>query len=253
MKLQIVVPIHNESASIEELALRIASVMDQNGKVQWRLLFVDDASSDESWAQILTVCRGYSRASACRLKRQRGKAFAWQVGFLLAPADYFVTIDGDLQNPPEEIPRIIEALTRGFELVNGCRTTRQDSSWRKAQQLLFGVAQLLLFGIWCADSNSGLKGFKGDFARSLRLRDGLHRFVIALSAHQGKRYTNIPVSHAPRASGVSNYSWTRIPISFMDLLTLRLRLWFPPRAPSPAKDDSFWLNEIAESINLERA
>jgi len=155
-----------------------------------------------------------------RLRRNFGKAAALTSGFTQAQAEVIVTIDGDLQDDPAEIPRLLAKLDEGFDLVSGWKARRRDPWRRRAPSKVFNWVVGHVSGVRLHDMNCGLKAYRAEVARGLRLHGELHRFVPVLAHQRGYRVAELPVNHRPREHGRSRYGIERYLRGFFDLLTV---------------------------------
>ena len=155
-----------------------------------------------------------------RLRRNFGKSAALSAGFANTGGDVIVTIDGDLQDDPSEIPRLLAKLDEGFDLVSGWKARRRDPITRRASSRLFNLGVGLASGIHLHDMNCGLKAYRASVVRDLPLYGELHRFLPVLADQRGYRIAELPVNHRPRAYGRSRYGPERYLRGFFDLLTV---------------------------------
>ena len=155
-----------------------------------------------------------------RLRRNFGKAAALQAGFEEAQGEIVVTIDGDLQDDPSEIPRLLAKLDEGFDLVSGWKTKRRDPLSRRIPSRIFNAVTGRLSGLRLHDLNCGLKAYRAEVVRGLRIYGELHRFIPVLAHYRGFRVAELPVNHRPREHGRSRYGMERYVRGFLDLLTV---------------------------------
>src|SRR5438034_305972 len=155
-----------------------------------------------------------------RLRRNFGKAAALRAGFDQAQGDTVVTIDGDLQDDPAEIPRLLAKLDEGFDLVSGWKTRRRDPLSRRVLSRIFNRVTGAFSGVHLHDMNCGLKAYRAEVVRGLRLYGELHRFIPVLAHYRGFRIADLPVNHRPREHGRSRYGVERYLRGFLDLLTV---------------------------------
>ena len=186
----------------------------------WEAVFVDDGSTDGSYAALTRLHAGRDDVTVVRLRRNFGKAAALAAGFAHARGDVIVTIDGDLQDDPAEIPRLLVKLEEGFDLVSGWKSHRRDPLRRRALSRLFNTVAGWVSGVRLHDINCGLKAYRADVVRGLRLYGELHRFIPVLAHHRGYRIAELPVNHRPREHGRSRYGLERYLRGFLDLLTV---------------------------------
>ncbi|MEO6025362.1 MAG: glycosyltransferase family 2 protein, partial [Candidatus Binatia bacterium] len=214
----VVVPVYNERPTLGSLFDQCRDALDPLG-VAWELIFVDDGSNDGSIDEIAALQARDPRARGLRLRTNLGKAAALAVGFRAARGDRLVTMDGDLQDDPAEVPRMLAALDAGADLVCGWKVDRQDSLSRVVASRLFNGLSRFVSGIELHDVNCGLKAFRREVTTSVPLYGELHRFIPLLAAGQGFHVTEQPVAHRPRAFGRSRYGWSRALRGAMDMIT----------------------------------
>ena len=214
-RLSIVVPVRDEQDTVEDLAGRIAGVLDDG----YELIFVDDGSVDDTWARLLALHRP-GRVRVLRLRRNFGKTAALMAGFALVRGETVITMDGDLQDDPSEIPRFLAKLKEGYDLVTGWKKRRHDPISKVVSSRLFNFAVRRSTGLDVRDINCGFKAFRGEAARSLRIYGEMHRFIPVLVAAEGFRVTEIEVTHHPRRHGRSKYGIERMFKGFFDLVTV---------------------------------
>jgi glycosyltransferase involved in cell wall biosynthesis len=217
--ISVVVPIHNEERSVELLYGELAAALDGMG-AEWEAVFVDDGSTDGSFAALTRLHSAHPNVRVVRLRRNFGKAAALTSGFAQAHGEVIVTIDGDLQDDPAEIPRLLAKLDEGFDLVSGWKARRRDPWTRRAPSKLFNWVVGHVSGVRLHDMNCGLKAYRAEVARGLRLHGELHRFVPVLAHQRGYRVAELPVNHRPREHGRSRYGIERYLRGFFDLLTV---------------------------------
>jgi len=216
--ISVVVPVRDEEPSVEPLYRQLANALDPLG--DWEVVYVDDGSLDHTFAELVTLHASNENVRAIRLRKQLGKAAALDAGLAEASGEVIVTIDGDLQDDPEEIPRLLAKLDEGFDLVSGWKTTRQDPVTRRVPSRLFNAVAGWLSGTHLHDMNCGLKAFRAEVAQELTLYGELHRFIPLLAADRGFRVAEVPVHHRPREHGRSRYGLERYLRGFLDLLTV---------------------------------
>lgn len=218
LMVSVVIPVYNEEGALRELYKRIRAQFAQLA-LRAELIFIDDGSSDGSRALI----KEFAAADAdCRLiafRRNCGKAAALQLGFQAARGRYVLTLDADLQDDPNEIPRFLEALQR-VDLVSGWKAIRHDPPGKTLPSRLFNATVRRATGVQLHDMNCGFKGYRREVLQEITLYGELHRFIPALAAARGFTIEELVVTHHPRTTGVSKYGWERILRGFFDLLTV---------------------------------
>jgi glycosyltransferase involved in cell wall biosynthesis len=217
--LSVVVPVYNEERSVELLYDEIASALDPLERA-WEVVFVDDGSSDGSFAALTRLHARTPNVRVVRLRRNFGKAAALAAGFAQAGGDVIVTIDADGQDDPAEIPRLLAKLDEGFDLVSGWKTRRRDPWRRRFLSRVFNTATGWISGVRLHDMNCGLKAYRAEVVRGLALYGELHRFLPVLAYERGYRVAEIPVNHRPREHGRSRYGLERYLRGFFDLITV---------------------------------
>jgi glycosyltransferase involved in cell wall biosynthesis len=217
--ISVVVPVHNEERSVALLIDELDSAL-QPLETLWEAVFVDDGSTDGSYAALTRLHAARDNVTVVRLRRNFGKAAALAAGFAQARGDVIVTIDGDLQDDPAEIPRLLVKLEEGFDLVSGWKSRRRDPLPRRALSRLFNIVAGWVSGVRLHDINCGLKAYRADVVHGLRLYGELHRFIPVLAHHRGYRIAELPVNHRPREHGRSRYGLERYLRGFLDLLTV---------------------------------
>jgi glycosyltransferase involved in cell wall biosynthesis len=217
--ISVVVPVHNEERSVALLLDELDSAL-QPLETTWEAIFVDDGSTDGSYAALTRLHAARTNVTVVRLRRNFGKAAALAAGFVRAQGDVIVTIDGDLQDDPAEIPRLLVKLEEGFDLVAGWKTRRRDPLRRRVLSRLFNRVASWISGVRLHDMNCGLKAYRAEVVHGLRLYGELHRFIPVLAHHRGFRIAELPVNHRPREHGRSRYGLERYLRGFLDLLTV---------------------------------
>jgi dolichol-phosphate mannosyltransferase len=217
--LSVVVPVHNEERSVALLYDELRSALEPLG-TDWEAVFVDDGSTDGTFAALTRLHAGTDNVRVVRLRRNFGKAAALGAGFDQARGDTVVTIDGDLQDDPFEIPRLLAKLDEGFDLVSGWKAHRRDPLSRRILSRIFNWVTSRFSGVRLHDMNCGLKAYRAEVVRGLRIYGELHRFVPVLAHYRGYRIAELPVNHRPREHGRSRYGPERYLRGFLDLLTV---------------------------------
>ena len=218
-EVSIVVPVYNERPTLATLVEECRAALAPGG-ITWELIFVDDGSTDGSFDEIAAIHAGDDRVRAVRLRTNLGKSAALAVGFRAARGARLVTLDGDLQDNPIEIPRLLDALDHGADLVSGWKAQRQDPLSRVIASRLFNALSRWVSGIELHDVNCGLKAYRREVVEEVPLYGELHRFIPLLAKWRGFHVSEAIVSHRPRAVGRSRYGWSRALRGVMDLVTV---------------------------------
>jgi dolichol-phosphate mannosyltransferase len=247
--LSIVTPVYNERDSLLPLYAEIAAVAQRHA-LDVEVLFVDDGSRDGSWAFIEDLARRHPSVHGIRFRRNFGKAAALSAGFRAARGELILTLDADLQDDPAEVPRFLAALEHGasdgqprtgadgkppppsggvLDVVSGWKRVRHDP-WRKVgPSRVFNALVSWLTGVRLHDHNCGMKCYRAEVFREVRLYGELHRFIPVLAAARGFRVGEIEINHRPRRFGHSRYGVRRFVKGFLDLLTVKFLTGFGQR------------------------
>ena len=217
--ISVVVPVHNEERSVALLLDELGSALEGAG-VSWEAVFVDDGSTDGTFSALTRLHAAADNVRVVRLRRNFGKAAALQAGFEAAQGEVVVTIDGDLQDDPAEIPRLLAKLDEGFDLVSGWKVKRRDPLSRRVPSRIFNGVSGRVSGLRLHDLNCGLKAYRAEVVQGLRIYGELHRFIPVLAHYRGFRVAEIPVNHRSREHGRSRYGMERYVRGFLDLLTV---------------------------------
>ncbi len=218
--LSVVIPVFNEEESLPVLVQRILGVVAENHLGLEQIILVDDGSTDGSWEIMRRLASEHAEITAVRLRRNFGKATALNIGINAATASIIITMDADLQDDPSELPRFIEAIEDGHDLVSGWKKMRYDPLSKTLPSRLFNWATAVLSGIPLHDFNSGFKAYRRQIFDSVELYGELHRFVPVLANSLGFRIGELVVRHHPRRFGKSKFGVRRFLHGFVDLLTV---------------------------------
>ena len=204
----IIVPAYNEAENIGELCTRIEEVFNQMGR-SYELIFIDDGSNDGTFENLRTLQSKNSNLVILRHYKNLGKSLALMQGFDTARGDIAVTLDADLQDRPEEIPKFINKMEEGYDFVNGWRKERKDTNIKRFVSKFFNILIVAIFKVRFNDINCGLKAYGLKVYKSLDLKGDLHRLVPVIVAHNGYKFFEIPVKHDKRKYGESKYKLFR--------------------------------------------
>jgi len=217
--ISVVVPVHDEERSVALLYEELQAALEPSGE-PWEAIFVDDGSLDGSFAALTRLHARAENVRVVRLRRNFGKSAALAAGFAQARGETVVTIDGDLQDDPSEIPRLLAKLEEGFDLVSGWKARRRDPWRRRVVSRIFNAVTGRVSGLRLHDMNCGFKAYRTEVVRGLPLYGELHRFIPVLAHYRGFRVAELPVNHRPRTHGRSRYGLERYLRGFLDLLTV---------------------------------
>lgn len=243
MKIAVVIPVHNEAPSLRALTEGVAAQLDPGS---FEILFVDDGSTDDSARVLQGLQREYPMLRVLRFSRNAGKSQALASAFRRVHADIVVTMDGDLQDDPVELPRMLAALKDGADVVCGWKANRQDPLHKTLPSRVFNGTIAAMFGLKLHDMNTGYKAMRAEVAQQLPLTHGMHRFIPVLARQLGYSVTEIPVRHHPRRFGKSNYGMERYYQGARDALWL----WRHPdiaRSGPPAEPQGLVSEEPSSS------
>ena len=219
-EISVLVPVLNEAESVAELVARLRKVFDEVGS-SFEIVFVDDGSGDGTAERVRAEHRADPRVKLVRLRRNFGKAAAISAGVEHSRGRLVLTIDGDLQDVPEEIPRLLEKLeSEDLDLVSGWKRNRQDPVLKRLSSKLFNAATRALARVDLHDFNCGFKLYRREVLEQISIYGELHRYIPVLASRQGFRIGEIAVSHERRRHGSSKYGLDRFYKGFLDLITV---------------------------------
>lgn len=213
MKICVVIPVMNERPTLDRL---VQDIIEHIAPHRYRIIFVDDGSTDGSWDEMMRLCHDYPHVEAICFARNLGKTAALDVAFREVDGDLVLTMDADLQDDPAEIPRLIEKLGEGHDMVCGWKSTRHDPWHKTIPSHLFNATLGWFFGFRLNDINTGFKLMRTRVAKGLVLFADMHRMVAVQAHEQGWDVAEIPVTHHPRRFGQSKFGLERIYRGFRD-------------------------------------
>lgn len=217
--ISIVIPLLNEEGSLEELSKKLRDELD-NLRCNYEVLFIDDGSTDKSYEIIKSINSRNNRFKCIKFRKNYGKSAALAAGFKAAKGDLVITMDADLQDDPEEIRGLVEVLNSGYDLVSGWKKIRYDPFIKRHTSKLFNYVTSKISGVRLHDFNCGIKGYKKDVIKSVRIYGEMHRYIPAMAHLSGFRVTEKVVKHHPRKFGVTKFGASRFLNGFLDLLTV---------------------------------
>jgi len=225
----IVVPFHNEEGNVVELYGRLQATMEALG-CEYQFVFVDDGSTDLTSKLLKEVALIDPRVTVVRLRRNFGQTGALAAGFAHSTGEYVIAMDGDLQHDPAEIPRFLEKIAEGYDIVSGWRSHRIDNFLlRKIPSRCANWLMAKLSGVDIHDFGTTFKAYRGDLLRELPLYGEMHRFIPALASFYGASICEIPIQNKQRTHGESHYNISRTFRVFFDLMTIRFLLRYMSR------------------------
>ena len=219
-EISVVIPVYNEVENLPLLMEELDGILKQLGK-GYEVIFVDDGSTDGSYQVLEKMAGRDPHIKVIRFKRNAGQTSAYDAGFRLAKGEIVITLDGDLQNDPLDIPLLVEKMGE-YDMVCGVRVRRADTWIRLISSVIANYVRNRLSEEDVTDTGCSLKAYRGIYVQKLKLFNGLHRFLPTLIKMEGARVTEVPVHHRPRRYGKSKYNISnRIVRSFVDLLAVR--------------------------------
>ncbi len=229
LKYSVVIPFLNEEQSIPELYARLKVVMERTGE-SFESIFVDDGSTDRTFQLLQEIADANSHVTAIKLRHRFGKTAALAAGFDRAKGEYIISMDGDLQHGPEDIPRFLEKLEEGYDVVCGWRAHRVDNFWmRRVPSRCANWLMARLSGVNIHDFGGGFKAYRREVIKEVPLYGELQRFIPALASSYGATVCEIPIRNIARPHGTSHYGISRaVPVLF-DLITIRFLLVYLSR------------------------
>lgn len=229
LELSVVIPLYNEEDNIEPLYLRLKEVLERLGK-NYEIIVVDDGSTDGSFESLKRLHTDDPLLKVIRLRRNFGQSAAFAAGFDRSEGRIIVTMDADLQFDPADIPKLLNKMDEGYDIISGWRVDRQDTLLTRrlpssvANWLISGITRVRLHDFGCS-----LKAYRREVIQNVQLYGELHRFIPALASWMGVRVAEVPVSHHPRRFGKSKYDLSRTVTVLLDLLTVKFLLRYSTR------------------------
>jgi glycosyltransferase involved in cell wall biosynthesis len=228
-KFSIVVPFHNEEENVTALYARLKQIMEQVGET-FELVLVDDGSSDRTYKLLEEIAAVDSRVLVVKLRRNFGQTSALAAGFDNASGEYILSMDGDLQHDPNEIPNFLEKLEEGYDVVSGWRKDRIDNFvMRRFPSRCANWLMAKLSGVDIHDFGTTFKAYRREVIQNIPLYGEMHRFIPALASWYGASICEIPIKNVMRQKGKSHYGIGRTFRVFFDLLTIRFLLKYMSR------------------------
>ncbi len=224
--LSIVIPIHNEEPAILPLYDRLTKVLEGLGR-PYEIIFVDDASTDKSFDLLANLVETDAHLKVLRLRRNFGQTAALAAGFDEASGSIIISLDGDLQHEPEDIPLLLNKIDEGWDIASGWRKNRIDNAvTRKIPSRIANWLMSKASGVELHDFGTTFKAYKAEVLKDINLYGELHRFIPALASFYGARIIEVPIKNVPRGSGKSHYGLGRTFRVLFDILTIRFLLTY---------------------------
>jgi glycosyltransferase involved in cell wall biosynthesis len=227
--LSIVIPIHNEEPAILPLYDRLTTVLERIRR-PYEIIFVDDASTDRSFDLLANLVETDGHLRVIRLRRNFGQTAALAAGFDEAQGEVVISLDGDLQHDPDDIPLLLEKIDEGYDIASGWRKNRVDNAvTRKIPSRIANMLMKRVSGVELHDFGTTFKAYRAEVLKDINLYGELHRFIPALASFYGARVVEVPIRNPPRGGGVSHYGLSRTFRVMFDILTIRFLLKYATR------------------------
>ena len=224
--LSVVIPIYNEKQSIDLLYESLNSVLSELRK-SYEVILIDDGSIDGTYEKLLKIHQKNASFKIIRFRRNFGQTPAMRAGFNYSHGDIIITIDADLQNDPKDIPKILEKMNEGYDIVSGWRKNREDKMIsRRIPSAVANKIISILFGVRLHDYGCTLKAYKKEVVKNIELYGEMHRYIPALASGMGVRVAEIPVSHHSRKFGRAKYGISRTIRVILDIITIKFLLTY---------------------------
>ncbi|OGP88514.1 MAG: glycosyl transferase family 2 [Deltaproteobacteria bacterium RBG_16_48_10] len=249
MDLSVVIPLYNETHSLQELFQALKSVFNSLGK-SYEIIFVDDGSTDDSFSILKEIFTLNDHVQVIRLRRNFGKTAAFLAGFTEAQGRIVITLDADLQDSPTEIPLLLRKLEEGYDFVSGWKRERKDGWMKRVSSKIFNRVVSYASGIKIHDFNCGLKVFKREVIEELELYGEMHRFIPALVGWRGFKIGEVTVKHSPRKYGKSKFGSDRYLKGLLDFLTVMMLVKYIKRPLHLFGSTGLLIGSIGLIINL---
>lgn len=225
----VVIPVYNEEESVDLLCDKLNAALSQLGR-SYEIILVDDGSTDRTWDLLVANTRRIPHLRAIRFRRNFGQTAAMSAGFHAARGDVIVTLDADLQNDPADIPKLLERIDAGFDVVSGWRKDRKDAFInRKLPSMIANGLISRMTGVALHDYGCTLKAYRRDVIKNVHLYGEMHRFIPALASWVGGRIDEVVVTHHARQFGQSKYGISRTFRVVLDLMTVKFLLQYSTR------------------------
>jgi len=218
-ELTILVPLFNEEGSLPELYENLNSVL-REFKRSYEIIFIDDGSTDSSYKILENLFQTDNNVRVFQFRKNYGKSAALSCGFEHALGKYVITMDADLQDDPEGIPGLIEKIEDGYDLISGWKKKRYDPFIKRTSSKFYNLVTSFISGIRLHDFNCGIKAYRSDVVKSIRIYGQLHRFIPVLAYWQGFKVGEMVVKHHPRKYGKTKFGISRFAAGLFDLFTV---------------------------------
>ena len=219
MKISLVIPLLNEEENIQQLYTKLEAVLVRLNK-PYEIIFIDDGSTDNTFDILKDIHKKNKNVKIIRFRRNFGQALAFSAGFGHSKGDVIITMDGDLQNDPEDIPRLLDKLDEGYDIVKGWRVTRKDPFFsKKLPSKIFNWLTSRITGVKLRDFACALNAYRREVVENITIYGELHRYIAVLASMRGVSIAEIEVKHHPRIYGESKYKIGRLISGTFDLIS----------------------------------
>jgi glycosyltransferase involved in cell wall biosynthesis len=219
MEFSVVIPAFNEQENVKELYRKLSSVM-KGLKKKYELIFVDDGSTDNTFKELESLSKKDNCLKIIKFRKNFGQTAAWRAGFDNSKGKIIITMDADLQNDPNDIPKLLEKIEEGYDAVSGWRHNRKDSFFKKFFSLFSRILRRRIIKNKIHDSGCSLKAYKKEALEDIEMQGEMHRYIIELLSLKGYNIAEVKVNHYPRKKGKTKYNIIRLPKGFLDLLVV---------------------------------
>ena len=224
--LSIVIPVYNEEENINDCYAEIKKALENKG-VKYEIIFVDDGSNDRTNELLHKIYEKDNTVKVIRFRKNFGQTSAMSAGFKHAKGKIIVSMDADLQNDPNDIPKLLEKINQGYDIVSGWRKNRKDKLFtRRIPSIIANKIISLTTGVKLHDYGCTLKAFRSEIIKNINLYGEMHRFIPAVASWMGTNITEVHVNHRPRTKGKSKYGLSRTLKVILDLITVKFLLSF---------------------------
>jgi glycosyltransferase involved in cell wall biosynthesis len=219
IKFSVIIPVYNEEQTIHELYQRLNAVF-KDLESKYEIIFIDDGSTDKSFKIIEELCNADGNLKVISLRVNSGKSIALSCGFEESSGSTIITLDSDLQDQPEDIPKFLSKLEEGYDLVSGWKRKRYDPFYKVFASRIFNFFTATFTGVKIHDFNNGFKAYRKDVMNNINLYGDQFRFIPAFAKWQGFRIGEVEVNHRPRLKGKSKFGSSKMFRGFFDLMTV---------------------------------
>ena len=229
MKISIIIPIYNEQNSIEKLYQELKAVLDMTVPSDYEIIAVNDGSEDGSHETLKDIGKNDGNFKVINFRRNYGQTAAISAGIDFSKGDILIPMDADLQNDPADIPKFLEKINQGFDVVSGWRKNRKDALLRSFASRMANFLISFITKIKLHDYGCTMKAYKSELVKEIRFYGEMHRFMPAYAAWHGAKIAEIAVNHRPRRYGKAKYGFSRIFKVILDLLTVKFLMTYLAR------------------------